>query len=85
MGSILSVRTEEASNLSWAKSAVAVVKEIVRALDFGEVTGDARRALEAATPEEVHKIGAARIQAAGLLDQPDLGDWLRVTVDKHTG
>ena len=55
----------------------------MRALDSEEVTEDARRALEAATPEEVHRIGAERIRAAGLLDHADVGDWLRVVVEEH--
>jgi len=63
--------------LSGSPSAVPVVKEIVRALDAGEVTEDARRALTAGTAGEVRAIAAARLRAAGLLDHPDVGGWLR--------
>ncbi len=65
------------SELSGVASAVPVVKEIVRALDRGEVADDVRRALEAGTASEVHRIGADRIRQAGLLEHPDIGDWLR--------
>ncbi len=63
--------------LSGVASAVPVVKEIVRALDLGEVAKDARRALEAGTVAEVRAIAAARLRGAGLLEHPDIGDWLR--------
>jgi phosphoenolpyruvate-protein kinase (PTS system EI component) len=62
--------------LSGAPGAIPVVKEIVRALDAGETDSDARAALAAASPEEVHAIGARRISESGLLDHPDLGPWL---------
>lgn len=63
--------------LSGSPSAVPVVKEIVRALDAGELAEDARRALAAGTASEVRAIAAARLRAAGLLDHPDIGGWLR--------
>jgi len=63
--------------LSGSPSAVPVVKEIVRALDAGELAQDARRALAAGTASEVRAIAAARLRAAGLLDHPDIGGWLR--------
>jgi phosphotransferase system enzyme I (PtsP) len=69
--------------LSGTPSAVPVVKEIVRAIDSSDAADDARRALVAGTAEEVHAIAAARLRAAGLLDHPDLGDWLRSIVDEH--
>lgn len=63
--------------LSGAPGAVPIVKEIVRALDSQSVCEDARRALAAESPGEVEAIAAARLRQAGLLDHPDLGDWLR--------
>jgi phosphotransferase system enzyme I (PtsP) len=63
--------------LSGAPGAVPIVKEIVRALDSQSVREDARRALAAESPGEVEAIAAARLRQAGLLDHPDLGDWLR--------
>ena len=68
--------------LSSAPSAVPVVKEIVHGLDYGESEADARAARTAATPEEVHAIGAARLRAAGLLEHADIGQWLRQVVEK---
>ena len=68
--------------LSGVASAVPVVKEIVRALDRGDLARDIRRALDAGTAAEVHAIGAARIRAAGLLDHPDIGEWLRRRVEQ---
>ena len=65
------------SELSGVASAVPVVKEIIRALDRGDVANDARRALEAGTADEVHQIGAERIRQSGLLDHPDIGEWLK--------
>jgi phosphoenolpyruvate-protein kinase (PTS system EI component) len=62
--------------LSGAPSAIPVVKEIVRALDAGDVAGDARAARAASTVAEVRAIGAARIRASGLLEHPDIGTWL---------
>ena len=64
-------------DLSSVSSAVPVVKEIVRALDAREVAEDARRALRASSALEVREIGAARLISSGLLEHPDIGDWLR--------
>lgn len=69
------------SELSGTPSAIPVVKEIVRALNFDKVTADARDALSAATAEEVVAIGAARLEEVGLLEHPDIGDWLRTAAD----
>jgi phosphoenolpyruvate-protein phosphotransferase (PTS system enzyme I) len=69
--------------LSGVASAVPVVKEIVRALDCGEVAEDARRALNAATAAEVHGIAVARLRAAGLFGHPDIGEWLAKAVAQH--
>ncbi len=69
--------------LSGAPSAVPIVKEIVHALDFGEASADARRALEAGTAEEVHAIAAARLIRSGLLEHPDIGSWLATIVQQH--
>jgi phosphotransferase system enzyme I (PtsI) len=66
--------------LSGVASAVPLVKEIVRALDSAVAASDARRALEVATAAEVRAISAARLVEAGLLDHPDLGDFLRNAV-----
>jgi phosphoenolpyruvate-protein kinase (PTS system EI component) len=66
--------------LSGTPSAVPLVKEIVRALDSGEVAEDARAALAAGTAAEVHAIGARRLEEAQLLAHPDLGDWLTATL-----
>ncbi len=71
--------------LSGAPGAAPVVKEIVRALDSPSVSEDARRALAAETPDEVEAIAASRLSQAGLLDHPDLGDWLRSIVEEHIG
>jgi phosphotransferase system enzyme I (PtsP) len=71
--------------LSGTPGAVPIVKEIVRALDSGLVADDARAAREAGTAQEVHAIGAARLRAAGLLDHPDIGSWLRPIVEKAEG
>jgi phosphotransferase system enzyme I (PtsP) len=67
---------------SGAPSAVPVVKEIVRALDSGEVAADARAACRAGTAAEVHAIGAARLREAGLLEHPDIGSWLLSVVEE---
>jgi len=69
------------SELSGAPSAVPVVKEITRALDAGAVEEDARRALLAASASEVHTIAANRLREAGLLEHPDIGEWLRTMLD----
>ena len=63
--------------LSGTPSSVPVVKEIVRALDAGAAAEAARSALDAATVEDSHAIAAACLQEAGLLDHPDVGNWLR--------
>jgi phosphotransferase system enzyme I (PtsI) len=66
--------------LSGVASAVPVVKEIVRALDLGAAAEDARAALDAATVQEVRAIAARRLAQAGLLEHPDIGEWLRRAV-----
>ena len=68
--------------LSSAPSAVPLVKEIIRELDFGDLEADVRRAREVGTAAEVHQIGAARLRDAGLLEHPDIGPWLRTLVDR---
>ena len=68
--------------LSSAPSAVPLVKEIIRELDFGDLEADVRRAQEVGTAAEVHQIGAARLRDAGLLEHPDIGPWLRTLVDR---
>ena len=57
------------------------MKEIVHALDYGDAEADARSAREAGTAAEVRAIGAARLRAAGLLEHPDIGSWLRTIVE----
>jgi phosphotransferase system enzyme I (PtsI) len=69
------------SELSGAPNAVPVVKEITRALESGSVDDDARHALRAERPEEVHRIAAHRLREAGLLEHPDIGEWLCEAVD----
>jgi len=66
--------------LSGVASSVPVVKEIIRALDLGDVAEDARAALQAATVKEVRAIAAARLRKTGLLSHPDIGEWLRQAV-----
>jgi phosphotransferase system enzyme I (PtsP) len=66
--------------LSGVASAVPVVKEIVRALELGSAAEDARAALEAASVSEVRAIAAARLRQSGLLEHPDIGEWLRRAV-----
>ncbi len=73
------------NELSGTPSQVPLVKEIVRAVDSSDVADDARRALAAASVEEVHSIGAARLRDAGLLDHPDIGNWLKKIVDPILG
>ncbi len=68
--------------LSSTSSAVPLVKEIIRELDFGDLEADARKAQEAGTAAEVHRIGAARLRDAGLLEHPDIGPWLRTLIGK---
>ena len=68
--------------LSGVASAVPVVKEIVRALDSGVAREDARRALEVATVEEVNEISARRLRDCGLLEHPDIGEWLTRAIER---
>ena len=68
------------AELSGTPSAVPIVREIVHALEYGQVEADARLAREAGTAEEVHAIGAKRVREAGLLEHPDIGPWLRAVV-----
>jgi phosphotransferase system enzyme I (PtsP) len=68
--------------LSGTPAAVPVVKEIIRALEMGDVEADARAALAARTPAEVHAIAATRLRSAGLVDHPDIGGWLRQLLDE---
>ena len=46
------------------------------------LTALARRALAASGPEEVHQIAANRLRESGLLDHPDIGEWLRTAVER---
>ena len=66
--------------LSGVASSVPVVKEIIRALELGEVAEDARAALQAATVKEVRLVAAERLRLSGLLDPPDIGEYLRQAV-----
>jgi phosphotransferase system enzyme I (PtsP) len=68
--------------LSGTPAAIPVVKEIIRALDTGEVEADARAALVAKTAEDVHVIAATRLRAAGLVEHPDIGGWLGQLLDE---
>jgi len=68
--------------LSGTPASVPVVKEIIRALDVGEVEADARAALAARTAAEVHVIAATRLRSAGLVDHPDIGGWLGQLLDE---
>jgi phosphotransferase system enzyme I (PtsP) len=72
-------------DLSGTPSGVPVVKQIVRALDYGDLTADARAALQAGTAAGVHAIGAARLRATGLLEHPDIGGWLTTIVRQVEG
>ena len=67
--------------LSGTPGAVPLVKEVVRALDSNDAAADVRLALAAASATEVHQIAASRLQQSGLLDHPDIGEWLRTTID----
>jgi phosphotransferase system enzyme I (PtsP) len=67
--------------LSGTPAAIPVVKEIIRALDSGQVEADARAALVARTSAEVHLIAATRLRDAGLMDHPDIGGWLAQLLD----
>jgi phosphotransferase system enzyme I (PtsI) len=71
--------------LSCAPSAVPVVKEIVHALDYSDVSADGRRARQAGSAAEVQAIGAARLRQAGLMDHPDIGPWLRPIIEAAGG
>jgi phosphotransferase system enzyme I (PtsP) len=62
--------------LSGTPRSVPMVKEIVRALDSSDVAADARRALAAGTVAEVEAIAVDRLEAAGLLEHPDIGAWI---------
>jgi phosphotransferase system enzyme I (PtsP) len=70
------------AELSGVASAVPIVKEIVRTLELGDVTADARAALDAPSAAEVHTIAANRLRSTGVLDHPDIGDWVRRFVGK---
>jgi len=71
--------------LSGAPSSLPVVKEILHALDSADVEADARAAREVGTAEQVRAIAAARLRAAGLLEHPDIGPWLRLIVEAAEG
>ena len=58
-------------------AAVPLVKEIVRALDSREVAQDSREALVMASAREVREVASSRLLESGLLDHPDIGDWLK--------
>jgi len=67
------------SELSATPSSLPIVKEIVRALDVGTVSADARAALEADSADAVHAIALGRLRRSGLFDHPDIGPWLRAS------
>ena len=71
--------------LSGTPAAVPVVKEIIRALEVGDVEADARAALGARTVAEVHMIAAARLRSAGLMEHPDIGSWLTQILEDGSG
>ena len=71
--------------LSGTPAAVPIVKEIVHALDYSDAQADARRARGAGSADEVRRIGAGRLRAAGLLEHPDIGPWLSTIVEKAEG
>ncbi len=68
--------------LSGSPRNVPVVKEIIRALDSADLEADARAALAAGTAAEVELIGAARLEAAGLMEHPDIGPWVTSNVER---
>ena len=70
--------------LSGTPSAVPIVKEIVHALTSADTEAQARRACAASTALEVHRIGAECLEAAGLLEHPDIGPWLVSIVQSVT-
>jgi phosphotransferase system enzyme I (PtsP) len=69
-------------DLSGTPAAIPVMKEIIRALDSGEVEADARAAVVARTASEVHAIAATRLRKAGLVEHPDIGGWLSQLLDE---
>ncbi|HKK51517.1 MAG TPA: phosphoenolpyruvate--protein phosphotransferase [Myxococcota bacterium] len=71
--------------LSGTPASVPVVKEIVRALDSGDLEADARASLAARTAQEVHAISATRLRSAGLVEHPDIGPWLGQMLDDVLG
>ena len=68
--------------LSGTPASIPVVKEIVRALDSAAVESDARAAVAAKTAAEVHVIAASRLRSSGLLQHPDIGEWLAQLLDE---
>jgi len=66
--------------LSGTARGIPIVKEIIRAVDSADVMDDAHRALQAASTSEVEEVAIQRLEAAGLLNHPDLGPWLRDTI-----
>jgi phosphoenolpyruvate-protein phosphotransferase len=68
--------------LSGSPRAVPIVKEIIRAVDSADLESDARAALAAGTFGEVELIAADRLEAAGLLEHPDLSPWLNDIVTR---
>jgi hypothetical protein len=64
---------------------VPVVKEIVRSLEMGKVADDARNALEAGSVAEVEAIAAERLRSSGLLEHPDIGDWIERAIERALG
>ncbi len=73
------------NELSGTPSQIPLVKEIVRAVDSGDVDRDARRALAAGSVQEVRAIAATRLRDVGLLDHPDIGGWLQGIVEPILG
>jgi len=71
--------------LSAAPSVVPAIKEVVRALDAGDLEEDARRALELGSAAEVKRLAALRLRAAWLTEHPDVGPWLRTILDAVDG
>jgi len=58
------------------------VKEIVRALDSGEVGADGASRTRAGTVAEVEIIACERLEKSGLLEHPDIGVWLAEIVTR---
>jgi phosphoenolpyruvate-protein kinase (PTS system EI component) len=69
------------NELSAVPSAVPIIKEIIRALDSGDLEEDARRALRLGTAPEVRRLAAARLRKTGLTEHPDVGPWLGTILD----